>query len=113
MALNQPTCEAETRGYAAIGPVPPRWIEAADNYVRLHAAQEVHLSRRTMRDLEKLLDPAQFARIHRSTIVRLDAVRELRPLDDGDWEVVLGDGVRLTLTRSCKEGFETRLGGLA
>jgi len=90
-----------------------RWISAADNYVRLHTASGAHLSRRTMRDLERILDPAQFARIHRSTIVRLDAVRELRPLGDGDWEVVLREGVRLTLTRSFKEGFEARLGGIA
>jgi len=90
-----------------------RWIEAADNYVRLHTRDAVHLSRRTMRDLERLLDPAQFARIHRSTIVRLDAVTQLRPLGDGDWEVCLTGGARLTLTRSYKEGFEARLGGIA
>ncbi len=90
-----------------------RWIEAADNYVRLHAASGTHLSRRTMRELERLLDPAAFARIHRSTIVRLAAVRALRPLGDGDWEVQLDDGTRLTLTRSYREPFESRFGGIA
>lgn len=90
-----------------------RWIEAADNYVRLHAASGTHLSRRTMRDLERLLDPAAFARIHRSTIVRLSAVRGLRPFGDGDWEVLLHDGTRLTLTRNYRAAFESRFGGIA
>ncbi len=89
------------------------WIEAADNYVRLHTPGGVHLSRRTMRELERLLDPAQFARIHRSTIVQLGAVSQLRPLGDGDWEVILCEGTRLTLTRSYKEDFEARFGGIA
>ena len=93
--------------------VEVHWIEAADNYVRLHTPGGIHATRRTMRDLEQLLDPATFARIHRSTIVRLDQVRDLRPLGDGDWEVRLKDGTPLTLTRSYKDGFEARLGGIA
>ncbi len=88
-----------------------RWIEAADNYVRLHTTSGTHLSRRKMRDLEQVLDPELFVRIHRSTIVRLDAVTGFRALGDGDWEVALKDGVRLTLTRTYREGFEARLGG--
>lgn len=89
------------------------WIEAADNYVRLHTAAGDHLSRRTMRDLELALDPARFARIHRSAIVALPEVRELRPLGDGDQEVVLRSGKRLVLTRSYREAFEARFGGIA
>lgn len=89
------------------------WIEAADNYVRLHASDAVHLSRRTMRDLEQALDPARFARIHRSAIVSLAAVKELRPLGDGDQEVILRTGKRLVLTRSYREAFEARFGGIA
>lgn len=102
-----------TRTTVVIPVADLRWIEAADNYVRLHTGSEVHLSRRKMRDLEQVLDPAQFARIHRSTIVRLDAVAGLRALGDGDWEVGLKDGTRLTLTRSYREAFEARLGGIA
>lgn len=90
-----------------------RWIEAADNYVRLHTVDGAHLSRRTMRDLETQLDPRQFARVHRSAIVALRRVRELRPLGDGDQEVRLDDGTRLTLTRSYREAFEARFGGVA
>lgn len=90
-----------------------RWIEASDNYVRLHTAEGAHLSRRTMRDLEELLDPQRFARIHRSTIVALAEVQEIRPLGDGDHQVVLRDGTRLVLTRSYREAFEARFGGIA
>lgn len=89
------------------------WIEAADNYVRLHTSAGDHLSRRTMRDLELALDPARFARIHRSAIVALRDVRELRPLGDGDQEVVLSSGKRLVLTRSYRDAFEARFGGIA
>jgi two-component system LytT family response regulator len=89
------------------------WIEAADNYVRLHTTEGVHLSRRTLRDLERQLDSRRFARIHRSMIVALDRVRELRPLGDGDHELRLHDGTRLVLTRSHREDFLGRFGGIA
>ena len=90
-----------------------QWIEAADNYVRLHTADGVHLSRRTMRDLETALDPQRFARIHRGTMVALAEVRELRPLGDGDHELRLRDGTRLQLTRSYRERFVSLFGGIA
>jgi two-component system LytT family response regulator len=89
------------------------WIEAADNYVRIHTADGVHLSRRTMRDLEAALDPRRFARVHRSTIVALAAVRELRSLGDGDHELRLVDGSRAILTRSYRDGFLAHYGGIA
>lgn len=89
------------------------WFEAADNYVRVHTRQGAHLTRRTMKDLEAALDPQRFARIHRSAIVALDHVRDLRPLGDGDQELRLTDGTRLILTRSWREAFEARFGGIA
>jgi two-component system LytT family response regulator len=82
------------------------WIEAAGNYVRLHTAGKRHLLRRTMGGLEAQLDPEQFLRIHRSTIVNLDYVRELRPTFSGEYEVVLKDGTRLTLSRGYRESLE-------
>lgn len=87
-----------------------RWIGAADNYVELHCASGVHLYRRTMRDLESLLDPADFARIHRSAIVRLDCVKDLKPVRAGDWEIRTVQGERLRLSRSYREAFTARLG---
>ncbi|MEZ4413922.1 MAG: response regulator [Gemmatimonadales bacterium] len=104
------------RGPKHISIVPAEaieWIEAADNYVRLHTADGRHLSRRTMKDLEQLLDPAKFARIHRSSIVRITAVRELRPLGDGDYEVRLESGALLLLSRTYRAAVAHRFGGIS
>lgn len=86
------------------------WLEAADNYVRVHVAGARHLLRETIRSLEAQLDPAHFIRIHRSAIVNLERVRELRALPSGDWTVVLQGGAQLILSRSYREAFERRLG---
>ena len=76
------------------------WVEAAANYVRIHARGRVFVLRTTMAALEGRLDPRQFARIHRSTIVNVDRVREIRPEWHGDFDVVLADGKTLRLSRS-------------
>ena len=86
------------------------WIEAADNYARLHVGAERHLIRETMASLEARLDPARFARIHRSTIVSLAQVRELQPTFNGEYGVVLHSGAKLTLSRGYRDGFRARLG---
>lgn len=82
------------------------WIEAAGNYVRLHHGGESHLLRETMTALEGRLDGRRFVRIHRSTIVNLDRVRELRHILHGDYSVELRDGTRLTLSRGYRETFQ-------
>jgi two-component system LytT family response regulator len=76
-----------------------RWIMAAANYAELHLANATHLVRATMNELEAGLDPARFARIHRQTIVRVDAVREVIPAAHGDYDVVLDGGATLKLSR--------------
>ena len=81
------------------------WIEAADNYVRLHAGRESHLLRETMNSLEERLDPSEFLRIHRSAIVNVRRIKELHTLFRGEYEVVLKDGTRLSSGR----GYRTRL----
>jgi two-component system LytT family response regulator len=86
------------------------YAEAADNYVELHAGRQVHLLRDTLTRLEARLDPRRFVRIHRSTLVNLDRVRELRPLVGGDHEVLLRDGTRLALSRTCREALRRLLG---
>ena len=85
------------------------WIEAADNYVQLHAGSREYLVRETLSALELRLDPQRFVRIHRSTIVRIDAVTELRPASHGDFEVVLRTGARLTLTRTWRQALDRLL----
>src|SRR5712692_744928 len=86
------------------------WIEASGNYVRLHAGKESHLLRDTMNGIEGRLDPARFVRVHRSTIVNLDRIKELHPWFRGDHVIILRDGTRLTLSRGCREKLEGRLG---
>lgn len=81
------------------------WIEAAGNYVKLHTDGGVHMIRETMNGLESKLDPARFLRIHRSTVVNIDAIKELYPMFSGDYEVKMRDGTELTLSRNYRESF--------
>ena len=85
------------------------WIEAASNYVRLHANGREYLLRETMTALEAKLNPNDFVRIHRSTIVRVDRIRELEPLFQGDYVVVLEDTTRLTSSRGYRERLQELL----
>jgi len=77
-----------------------RWIEGAGNYLRIHVESESHLVRETIADFEARLDPGRFVRIHRSAIVNLDSIREMRPWPTGEYVVTLKDGKELTLSRS-------------
>ena len=79
------------------------WVEAADNYVRVHAGAESHLLRETLAALETRLNPAKFMRIHRSTVVNIDRVKELQPWFHGDYIVILQDGSRLNLSRTYRD----------
>ena len=79
------------------------WIEAAGNYVKLHVGRESHMLRETMNGLEAKLDPDKFLRIHRSTLVNIDRIKELHPLFSGDYTVVLQNGAQLTLSRSYRD----------
>jgi two-component system LytT family response regulator len=86
------------------------WIEAADYYASLHVGPKAHLLRRSMNDLESDLDPAQFCRIHRSTIVNLNRVREIRFDSDAEYELLLADGTKLRLSRRYRKDLQARLG---
>lgn len=86
------------------------WIEAADNYVRLHTGGEAHLLRETMNALETKLDPARFVRIHRSTIINLERIKELKPWFHGEYIVILRDGTQLTLSRRYRDRLNGMLG---
>jgi two-component system LytT family response regulator len=85
------------------------WIEAADNYVVLHAGAETFTVRDTLTRLDAELDPDIFVRIHRSTVVRLDRIVELLPSFHGDFVVVLRDGSRLGMSRTFRPRIETLL----
>ena len=82
------------------------WIEACGNYVTLHIGAETHLLRETLSHLESRLDPALFLRIHRSRLVNLDRIKELTPLFNGDYTVVLQSGDELTLSRTYRDRLQ-------
>jgi two-component system, LytTR family, response regulator len=85
------------------------WCEAAGNYIRVHVGAQSHLIRETMNRLETQLDARQFVRIHRSTIVNVDRIQELRSSFNGEHVVLLRSGVRLTMSRGYKDGLQDRL----
>ncbi|MCX8091101.1 MAG: response regulator [Verrucomicrobiae bacterium] len=79
------------------------YIESAGNYLVLHAGRENHVIRETLGALEAQLDPKQFVRINRSTLVNVEQIRELQPLFKGEHVVVLRNGRQLPLTRGVRE----------
>ncbi|MBV8205228.1 MAG: response regulator transcription factor [Acidobacteria bacterium] len=76
------------------------WIEAAANYVCIHAGPRSHLLREPISHLAKRLDPRRFARVHRSIIVNLDKIREVQPCNSGEYIVMLQCGKELPCSRS-------------
>ncbi len=91
----------KTRGGVLLLPLDEvDWIETQGNYLALHAGPKVHLIRGTLARFEGGLDPQEFVRIHRRTIVRADRVRELTHLSNGDASLRLADGTELRLSRS-------------
>jgi two-component system LytT family response regulator len=86
------------------------WIEAEGNYLRLHSSGASHLVRGNMNEMERKLDPARFMRIHRSTIVNLQRIREVQPWFRGHHRVVMTNGQELKLSRYQKEKLRALLG---
>src|SRR3954470_6263522 len=86
------------------------WIEAADYCARLHAGTSTHVVRVSLGALERLLDPAQFVRVHRSAIINLDRIKEIVTDGSGDGEILLVDGTRVRMARSRREDVERVLG---
>ena len=82
------------------------FMESAANYVKLHVGGEVHLIRERLGDLASRLDPSRFARIHRSTIVNLDKIKEIQPWFSGDALVILRGGQKLRLSRMFRSSLE-------
>jgi two-component system LytT family response regulator len=85
------------------------WIDAAGDYMCVHAAGQTHVLRATMRELEEMLDPQVFLRVHRSTIVNLARVRSLRPHLNGECFLKLQSGQEVKLSRSFRDKVELLL----
>jgi len=85
------------------------YIQAEDYYVKLQVGRKGHLLRETMNEMEEKLDPSRFLRIHRSTIVNIERIRELQQHFNGDYIVILNDGTELKLSRSRREHLQKLL----
>lgn len=82
------------------------WIEADADYIQLQTAGGKHTTRETIGRIEKILDPAIFVRIHRSIIVNVHHVREIRTMHHGEYEIILDQGTKLTASRSYKQKLD-------
>jgi two-component system LytT family response regulator len=81
------------------------WVEASGDYVTLHTSEKSHLVRDSIRSMQMRLSEHGFRRIHRSTLVRLNAIRELIANDSGDGRVILHDGTELKFSRTYRNAL--------
>jgi len=86
------------------------WVEADDKYVHLHAGTGRRMVRQTLTAMEAQLDPEKFVRIHRSSLVNVERIKELQPLFNGEYSLILEDKTRLTLSRKYKDNLFKVLG---
>jgi len=86
------------------------WVQAEGDYVRVHSGGRGHLLRETMSAMAERLDPTRFARIHRSAIVNVSRIRQLKPLPNREYTVVLRDGTQLRLSRGYRDALKGHLG---
>jgi two-component system, LytTR family, response regulator len=86
------------------------WLEAEGKYVRLHVGKETHLLREAIGSLESRLDPKKFLRIHRSNIVNIERIQELESWFHNEYRVILRDGTKLMMSRSCRKRLGELLG---
>jgi two-component system LytT family response regulator len=82
------------------------WVEAAANYVKVHAGKQSYVLRERIGRILERLDPDQFVRIHRSTIANVRRVKELQPCNSGEYIVVLKDGKELSCSRGYRAGMQ-------
>jgi two-component system, LytTR family, response regulator len=79
------------------------FVQAEAKFVKIHAAGRCYTQRRSLGDIESYLDPANFVRIHRSTLVNIEHIAEMHSLFHGDCELILRRGTRLTLSRRYRD----------
>jgi two-component system LytT family response regulator len=85
------------------------WIDAAGDYMCVHAEGKTYVLRETMKGLESALDPQVFQRVHRSTIVNVNRVRQLRPHTNGEYFLRLDDGQEIKLSRTYRDSVDRLL----
>jgi two-component system, LytTR family, response regulator len=85
------------------------WITAQGNYVQIHTKDTAHLLRDTMNGVQSKLDPHKFLRLRRSTIVRIDQIKEMHPLFNGEYVVILKDNTQLVSSRRYRNNLTSLL----
>lgn len=80
-----------------------KWIDAAGDYMCIHAGDDTHILRRTMKELEQDLNPKLFQRVHRSAIVNIKQVEKLCNQQNGEYHLQLKNGQKLKVSRSYKD----------
>ncbi|MEK6280124.1 MAG: response regulator [Acidobacteriota bacterium] len=85
------------------------WIAAQGNYVQINTRGKTHLMRETMDGIEQKLDPGKFLRLRRSTIARIERIKELQPLFNGEYALTLKDGTQLTSSRRYRKNLDILL----
>jgi two-component system LytT family response regulator len=103
--LERFTVRARNRIYF-VDPDDVQWIESEGDYVALHDGEDTHLVRKTMKELEARLPDDRFLRVHRSYIVNVEYVEELRPLDHGTYRLHMAAGTPLKTSRGYSENVE-------
>lgn len=99
-----PQLRIKDRGHITIVNIEDvSYIDAAGDYMCIHVGEKTHILRETMKTMEKRLDPKIFQRVHRSTIVNLDKVKEVRPHSNGECFLTLECGMELKVSRSYKD----------
>lgn len=101
------------RGGTGFDVVPSKeilWIEAADNYVRLHTRKAARLYRSTLAELHAVLDPRQFVRVHRSAIVNVNAVQSIQPWAIGEFLFLLTNGAKVSSSRRYRRDIREAFG---
>jgi two-component system, LytTR family, response regulator len=87
-----------------------RWIEAAGDYVQIYTENKFHLINDSLSSLENKLDPKTFIRIHRSSIVNVDYIKEFQPYFNGEYKIILKNGEVLKLSRTYKDKIKELFG---
>jgi two-component system, LytTR family, response regulator len=85
------------------------WCEAMDNHLRLHVGKETYVIRETLTNLEQRLPAGAFLRVHRSSLVNVDRIREIQPWFGGDYVLILTDGTKVTTGRRYRAAVQTFL----
>lgn len=105
-----PLMVAVGRRRVPVAPSEIEWASSANNYVVIHWRDQEGLLRETLQQLEARLETGRFARIHRSTLINLAHVADLRPLADGAWRATMDSGAELVVSRTYRDAILARLG---